>query len=151
MSEAEIDDAFDEIVDFSEVGDFLDTPFKHYSSGMKVRLAFSVVSRLYEPILLVDEVLAVGDKAFRQKCLGRIDDLLAGGTTLFMVSHGEGLLKRYCDRGLYLNGTGLAYDGPIDEAIDMYERDLGHLDVRRRDTDDFQIDSLQDAISADAE
>jgi len=125
MSEAEIDDAFTEIVEFSEVGDFLDTPFKHYSSGMKVRLAFSVVSRLSEPILLVDEVLAVGDKAFKAKCLKRIDNLLAGGTTLFMVSHSEGMLKRYCERGLYLNGSGLAYDGPIDEAIAQYERDLG--------------------------
>src|SRR6476646_9419822 len=79
MSEKEIDEAFDDIVEFSEVADVLDTPFKHYSSGMKVRLAFSVVSRLSEPILLVDEVLAVGDKAFRNKCLKRIDDLLAGG------------------------------------------------------------------------
>jgi ABC-2 type transport system ATP-binding protein len=149
MSEAEIDDAFDEIVEFSEIGDFLDTPYKHYSSGMKVRLAFSVVSRLYEPILLVDEVLAVGDKAFRNKCLKRIDDLLAGGTTLFMVSHGEGLLKRYCERGLYLDGSGLKYDGKIEDAIEMYEKDLGTW--VERDTDDFQIDSLQDAISGDSE
>ena len=126
MSEAEIDDAFGEIVEFSEVGgDFLDTPFKHYSSGMKVRLAFSVVSRLAEPILLVDEVLAVGDKAFKTKCLNRIDGLLESGTTLFMVSHSEGMLKRYCERGLYLNGKNLAFDGPIEEAIAQYERDLG--------------------------
>ena len=93
MSNAEIDEAFGEIVEFSEIGDFLDTPFKHYSSGMKVRLAFSVVSRLNEPILLVDEVLAVGDKAFRNKCLNRIDNLLAGGTTLFLVSHSERSLR----------------------------------------------------------
>jgi ABC-2 type transport system ATP-binding protein len=146
MSEEEIDDAFGEIVEFSEIGDFLDTPFKHYSSGMKVRLAFSVVSRLSEPILLVDEVLAVGDKAFKAKCLKRIDSLLEGGTTLFMVSHGEGALKRYCDRGLYLDGTGLAFDGPIEEAIEKYERDLG-LSAQNGapQNDDFALDSLADA------
>src|SRR6476659_96406 len=139
MSEAEIDEAFDEIVEFSEIGDFLDTPYKHYSSGMKVRLAFSVVSRLSEPILLVDEVLAVGDKAFKAKCLKRIDGLLEGGTTLFMVSHSEGMLKRYCERGLYLDGSGLAFDGPIEEAIDKYERDLG-MPTRPVNDDEVIID-----------
>ena len=148
MSEAEIDDCFDEIVDFSEVGDFLDTPFKHYSSGMKVRLAFSVVSRLREPILLVDEVLAVGDKKFRQKCLGRIREMLSGGTTLFMVSHAEGSLKKFCDRGLYLNGSGLAFDGPITEAMAAYERDLG---IRDDNVDqDLQYDDLNDTDSDDS-
>jgi ABC-2 type transport system ATP-binding protein len=145
MSEAEIDDAFDEIVEFSEVAGFLDTPFKHYSSGMKVRLAFAVVSRLREPILLVDEVLAVGDKKFRQKCLGRINEMLSGGTTLFMVSHAEGSLKKFCERGLYLNGKGLAFDGPIAEAIAAYERDLG----LRGDTDpdELPIDDADDSDS----
>jgi ABC-2 type transport system ATP-binding protein len=143
MSEEEIDDAFEEIVDFSEVGDFLDTPYKHYSSGMKVRLAFSVVSRLREPILLVDEVLAVGDKAFRNKCLKRINDLLSGGTTLFMVSHSEGALKKYCERGLYLDGTGLQFDGPIEEALDRYERDIGTWTESDR-LEDMSIDSLAD-------
>jgi ABC-2 type transport system ATP-binding protein len=79
MTRRQIEESFDEIVDFAELGDFLDTPYKHFSSGMKVRLAFSVVSRLQEPILLVDEVLAVGDKAFRRKCFKRIDDLIATG------------------------------------------------------------------------
>jgi ABC-2 type transport system ATP-binding protein len=148
MSEAEIDDAFDEIVEFSEVGDFLDTPFKHYSSGMKVRLAFAVVSRLSEPILLIDEVLAVGDKAFRQKCLRRIGDMLSGGTTLFMVSHAENSLKQFCDRGLYLNGTGLAFDGPIQEAIEVYERDLGIRNVS--DDQDLQYDDVTDTDADDS-
>jgi ABC-2 type transport system ATP-binding protein len=125
MSEKEIDEAFDDIVEFSEVGDVLDTPFKHYSSGMKVRLAFSVVSRLSEPILLVDEVLAVGDKAFRNKCLKRIDELLAGGTTLFIVSHAEGTLKKYCERGIYINDGALQFDGPIADAIERFDRDMG--------------------------
>jgi ABC-2 type transport system ATP-binding protein len=125
MTDTEIKEAFDEIVDFSELGDFLDTPFKHFSSGMKVRLAFSVVSRLREPILLVDEVLAVGDKRFRQKCLARIEELLSGGTTLFLVSHSEGNLRRYCKRGLYLESGELRADGPIEEVIEKYERDQG--------------------------
>ncbi|HZZ95879.1 MAG TPA: ABC transporter ATP-binding protein, partial [Jatrophihabitantaceae bacterium] len=125
MSNKEIDANFDEIVDFSEVGRFLDTPFKHYSNGMKVRLAFSVVSQLSEPILLVDEVLAVGDKAFRNKCLKRIESLLSDGQTLFFVSHSESQLKRFCQRGLYLDSGALRKDGPIDEVIEQYERDSG--------------------------
>jgi ABC-2 type transport system ATP-binding protein len=125
MSKDEIDANFDEIVEFSEVGRFLDTPFKHYSNGMKVRLAFSVVSQLREPILLVDEVLAVGDKPFRNKCLKRIDSLLSDGQTLFFVSHSEGQLKRFCQRGLYLESGELRMDGPIEEVIERYERDSG--------------------------
>ena len=125
MSNREIAENFDEIVEFSEVGGFLDTPFKHYSSGMKVRLAFSVVSQLSEPILLVDEVLAVGDKAFRNKCLKRIESLLSDGQTLFFVSHSEGQLRRFCERGLYLEGGELRCDGKIDEVIERYERDMG--------------------------
>ena len=125
MTDQEIEAAFEEIVEFAEIGDFLDTPFKHFSSGMKVRLAFAVVSRLQEPILLVDEVLAVGDKRFRQKCLARIEQLLGGGTTLFLVSHSEGNLRRYCQRGLYLESGELRADGPIDEVIEKYERDQG--------------------------
>ena len=125
MRNDEIADAFDEIVEFSELGEFLDTPFKHFSSGMKVRLAFAVVSRLNEPILLVDEVLAVGDKRFRMKCLKRIEELLSGGTTLFLVSHSEGNLRRYCERGLYLESGELRADGPIEEVIERYERDQG--------------------------
>ena len=125
MSRAEIDENFDDIVAFSELKDFLDTPFKHFSSGMKVRLAFSVVVRLEEPILLVDEVLAVGDKAFKRKCYQRIDSLLGDGQTLFLVSHSEAQLKRFCTRGLYLEGGELRADGPIEDVIEQYERDTG--------------------------
>jgi ABC-2 type transport system ATP-binding protein len=123
MSDAEIKASFDEIVDFAEVGDFLDTPFKHFSSGMKVRLAFSVVSRLREPIMLVDEVLAVGDAAFRQKCFDRISWLLGEGQTLFFVSHSSHQLRQFCKRGLYLEGGELRADGPIDDVIKQYEYD----------------------------
>lgn len=125
MSKREIDERYDEIIDFAELRDFVGTPYKHLSSGMKVRLAFSVISRLEEPILLVDEVLAVGDKAFRDKCYARIDQLLAGGRTLFFVSHNERDLKRFCTRGLYLDKGALVLDGPIGDVLDAYNRDYG--------------------------
>jgi ABC-2 type transport system ATP-binding protein len=121
MTAAEITREFDEIVDFAEIRDFLDTPYKHFSSGMKVRLAFSVVSRLHEPILLVDEVLAVGDRVFKQKCFQRIESLLDNGQTLFFVSHSDTQLRRFCRRGLYLEGGELRADGPIDEVLAQYE------------------------------
>ncbi|BDZ49873.1 hypothetical protein GCM10025867_21140 [Frondihabitans sucicola] len=124
MSRAEIDAGFDEIIDFAEIAAFVDTPYKHLSSGMKVRIAFAVISRLDEPIILVDEVLAVGDRSFREKCYGRIEEMLAGGRTLFFVSHNEKDLRRFCTRGLYLNKGSLVFDGPIDQALDRYNADL---------------------------
>lgn len=125
MSRAEISRRFDGIIAFAELEDFLDTPYKHLSSGMKVRLAFAVVSQLEEPILLVDEVLAVGDKAFREKCYRRIDELLAEGRTLFFVSHNERDLRRFCRRGLYLDKGRLVLDGAIGEVLDRYNADHG--------------------------
>jgi len=123
MGRDEIARRFDDIVGFAELGDFVDTPYKHLSNGMKVRLAFSVVSQLEEPILLVDEVLAVGDKAFREKCYRRIDELLADGRTLFFVSHNESDLRRFCTRGLYLDKGRLAMDAPLTEVLDRYNAD----------------------------
>jgi ABC-2 type transport system ATP-binding protein len=123
MSKREIDEAFDEIIDFAGVGDFVDTPYKHLSSGMKVRIAFSVMSRVEEPVLLVDEVLAVGDKGFREKCYARIEQMLAEGRTLFFVSHSERDLRRFCTRGLYLDKGRLLLDGPIDEVVARYNAD----------------------------
>lgn len=123
MSRAEIDARFDGIIAFAELADFLDTPYKHLSNGMKVRLAFSVVSQLDEPIMLVDEVLAVGDKAFREKCYKRIDEMLADGRTLFFVSHNERDLRRFCTRGLYLDKGKLVLDGPITDVLDSYNAD----------------------------
>lgn len=90
---------------------------------MKVRVAFAVVSQLDEPVLLVDEVLAVGDKAFRDKCYTRISELLGEGKTLFLVSHNERDLRRFCTRGLYLDGGRLELDGPIAEVLDRYNAD----------------------------
>jgi ABC-2 type transport system ATP-binding protein len=140
MTNPEIDEAFEEIVEFSEMGKFLDTPFKHFSSGMRVRLAFSVVVRLREPILLVDEVLAVGDRAFRRKCFERIDAELGRGQTLFLVSHSEGNLKRFCDRGLYLAEGGLKLDGPIDDVIKAYAADTDGADFDEIDAEEGSPD-----------
>jgi ABC-2 type transport system ATP-binding protein len=129
LSKKQITQRFDEIVEFAEVGDFLDTPFRHFSSGMKVRLGFSVITTLDEPIVLVDEVLAVGDRAFREKCYTRMGDLLSGGRTLFLVSHNEADLRRFCTRGLYLKGGSLVCDGPLEDALAKYRTDA---DRRRR-------------------
>jgi ABC-2 type transport system ATP-binding protein len=123
MSVQEIESRFDEIIDFADIGDFLDTPYKHLSSGMRVRIAFAVISRLEEPILLVDEVLAVGDRQFKEKCYKRIDELLAGGRTMFFVSHSEADLLRFCKRGLYLDKGNLILDGPIQAVVDRYNSD----------------------------
>jgi ABC-2 type transport system ATP-binding protein len=125
MSRAQIDERFDEIIGFAEIGDFVDTPYKHLSSGMKVRIAFSVISQLDEPVLLVDEVLAVGDRGFREKCYRRIEEMLAGGRTLFFVSHNEKDLRRFCERGLYLDKGSLVLDGPIDDVLELYNSDYG--------------------------
>ncbi|CAN5172434.1 hypothetical protein BH11ACT3_BH11ACT3_01700 [soil metagenome] len=125
MSKREIDQRYDEIIEFAELADFTETPYKHLSSGMKVRIAFAVISRLEEPIILVDEVLAVGDKGFREKCYTRIDEMLAGGRTLFFVSHNERDLLRFCQRGLYLDKGSLVLDAPIAEVVDRYNADYG--------------------------
>src|SRR3954468_8154703 len=127
MTRSVIAERFDEMVEFAEIGDFLDTPYKHLSSGMKVRIAFAVVSRLEEPIILVDEVLAVGDKAFKRKCYARIEELLAAGRTLFLVSHSDRDLRRFCDRGLYLRKGRLVADGPMADVLTAYsEQDGGN-------------------------
>lgn len=123
LSHSAIVNKFDDIVTFAEAADVLDTPFKHLSSGMKVRVAFAVVSQLDEPVLLVDEVLAVGDRAFRNKCYTRIEQLLSEGRTLFLVSHNERDLKRFCTRGLYLDAGELKFDGDLTEALDRYNSD----------------------------
>ncbi|GAB3578443.1 ABC transporter ATP-binding protein [Calidifontibacter terrae] len=126
MSKEEVDERFDEIVDFAgpAVRDGLDVPYRHFSSGMQVRLGFAVITCLDEPIVLVDEVLAVGDAAFRNKCYTRMENLLDQGRTLFLVSHSEGDLLRFCTRGLYLKGGQLEADGPMDDIMERYMSDL---------------------------
>ncbi len=127
LSKDQIEERFEGMVDFAgpQVREALDRPYRHLSSGMQVRLGFAVISSLDEPIFLVDEVLAVGDKAFREKCYQRMEALLEQGRTLFLVSHSETDLKRFGTRGLYLNRGELLMDGPMDEVLARYNEDLG--------------------------
>src|SRR6202021_217399 len=103
MRKAEIDRKFDEIVAFSEVERFLDTPLKHYSSGMQMRLAFAVAAHLEPEILFVDEVLAVGDLEFQKKCLGKMQEVSKSGRTIFFVSHQMGQMRRLCERVFWID------------------------------------------------
>ncbi|GAA1841508.1 ABC transporter ATP-binding protein [Microbacterium koreense] len=123
MSKAEVNRRYDGIIAFAELEEFQETPYKHLSNGMKVRLAFSVVSQLDEPILIVDEVLAVGDRPFREKCYRRIEQMLEEGRTLFFVSHNERDLKRFCKRGLYIREHHLVLDDDIETVIAAYNSD----------------------------
>src|SRR5713226_8076774 len=111
MKKKEIDRKFDEIVAFSGVERFIDTPLKHYSSGMQLRLAFSVAAHLEPQVLLVDEVLAVGDMEFQKKCLGKMEEVTRGGRTVLFVSHNMGAVRRICGRGLWLDGGTLRLAG----------------------------------------
>jgi len=120
MKKAEIDRKFDEILAFAEVERFVDTPVKRYSSGMYVRLAFGVAAHLEPEILLVDEVLAVGDAAFQKKCLGKMGDVARGGRTVLFVSHNIAAVAGLCDRGLVLESGGLIFDGDVGEAVRCY-------------------------------
>jgi lipopolysaccharide transport system ATP-binding protein len=124
MKKAEIDRKFDEIVAFAEIDKFIDTPVKHYSSGMYVRLAFSVAAHLEPEILLVDEVLAVGDLAFQRKCLGKMDDVAHEGRTVLFVSHNMGLMQTFCTRGILLQGGKIVKDGSISDAVDSYLKSI---------------------------
>jgi ABC-2 type transport system ATP-binding protein len=114
------DERFDEIMAWAGVSRFVDTPVMHFSSGMKARLAFSIVTRMEEPILLVDEVLAVGDRRFRRKCGVVIDRMLSDGRTMLLVSHNENDLRRWCTRGIYLRRDEPLIEGPIEEILAMY-------------------------------
>lgn len=120
LSKSELRQKFDAIVDFAGVQDFIDMPVRHYSSGMKVRLGFAVLTQLPHPVLLVDEALAVGDKDFKKKCYDTITRMLAEGRTLVFVSHSEKDLTRFCKRGLFLDAGKLVVDGPIDDALVAY-------------------------------
>jgi lipopolysaccharide transport system ATP-binding protein len=124
LSFKEIQRHFDAIVDFAEVSKFVDTPVKRYSSGMTVRLGFAVASCITPDILLVDEVLAVGDASFRQKCIDRIKELLRGGTSLLFVSHESGLVRSVCNSALYLEEGRVVASGSSDKIIDLYNHTL---------------------------
>jgi lipopolysaccharide transport system ATP-binding protein len=124
MTKKEIDRKFDEIVAFSGVERFIDTPVKRYSSGMQVRLAFSVAAHLEPEILVVDEVLAVGDAAFQRKCLGRMQDVSAEGRTVLFVSHDLAAVEKLCTRGILLEGGKCAADGPTSRTVSRYQSGL---------------------------
>lgn len=129
MDRQQVRSRFDEIVDFSGVSRFLDTPVKRYSSGMYVRLAFAVAAHLDSDILLVDEILAVGDTAFQRKCLGKMEAVTGEGRTVLFVTHQLGMIGRLCDRALLLRDGRLVRSGPAAEIIDAY------LDSLRSDTE----------------
>lgn len=120
MHKTEIERKFDEIVAFAETEEFLDTPVKHYSSGMYVRLAFAVAAHLEPEILLVDEVLAVGDTAFQKKCLGKMGDVARTGRTVLFVSHHMAAVSSLCTRAFLLENGGLVYQGEVNDAINKY-------------------------------
>lgn len=133
LSRKEIGRRLDEIIDFSELERFIDTPVKRYSSGMIVRLGFAVASCIQPDILLVDEVLAVGDATFRQKCLSRIQSLLSGGTSILFVSHNLYMVQAVCQKALYLKKGQVQLQGETKNVIEAYERDL-HADRARKFT-----------------
>jgi lipopolysaccharide transport system ATP-binding protein len=120
MKRGEVLSKFDAIVDFAEIGPFLDTPIKRYSSGMYVRLAFAVAAHLEPEILLVDEVLAVGDLAFQEKCLGRMREVGAGGRTVLFVSHNMAVLSGLCSRGFRIEGGRLVQEGAMADVVSAY-------------------------------
>jgi len=119
MSKQETDERYDDIVAFSEIERFIDTEVKHYSSGMFLRLAFSVAIHTEVDILLIDEILSVGDEPFQQKCLARIRELHAAGKTLVVVSHDLDMVSQLCDRGILLRDGKVAFDGPSTRAVEL--------------------------------
>src|SRR5213594_1407992 len=121
MSKREIARKFDEIVAFAELEKFIDTPVKHYSSGMYVRLAFAVAAHLEPEILLVDEVLAVGDINFQKKCLGKMGDVARAGRTVVLVSHQLNQIRRLCHRVVWIDDGSVRQDGPTHEVVSAYE------------------------------
>lgn len=135
MTRREIQLRFDEIVDFAETERYLDTPVKRYSTGMYMRLAFAVAAHLETDILLVDEVLAVGDSAFQQKCLGKMEDVATQGRTVLFISHNLAAISQLCANALLLDGGGVAAHGPTQEVVDSYLGSMnaaGHINLGAR-------------------
>ena len=140
MSEAETKRKFDQIVDFADIGKFLDTPVGHYSSGMSARLGFAVAAHADSDIFLADEVLAVGDRPFKRKCMTRMNEIKKEGRTLFYVSHAPGSVRKMCDRALVLVDGKLGFDGPVDEGIHFLKYDDADSDGPDQDDDDLGAD-----------
>jgi len=129
MRRDEVRDQFNQIVEFAEVGRFLDTPCKHYSSGMYTRLGFSVAAHLRAEVLLVDEVLAVGDAEFQRRCLGKMKDVATQGRTVLLISHNLGAIQSLCSRGVVLIDGGVRYQGDSQSAIRYYLDQTASMDV----------------------
>jgi lipopolysaccharide transport system ATP-binding protein len=136
MGKAEIKRKFDEIVDFAEIEKFLDTPVKRYSSGMYVRLAFAVAAHLEPEILIVDEVLAVGDAQFQKKCLGKMEEVSTNeGRTVLFVSHQMGAIAQFCDRAFLVSAGKIVQNGPVQQVVSSY------MNLLATEGDGFQADS----------
>jgi ABC-type polysaccharide/polyol phosphate transport system ATPase subunit len=121
----EIEERMDAIVGFSELGEFIDVPVKTYSSGMFVRLGFAIAAHLAADVMLIDEVLAVGDEAFQRKCERRIAERVREGATLVLVSHDAALVERTCERVVVLDGGAVAVDGPAADGMAHYHEMMG--------------------------
>jgi ABC-2 type transport system ATP-binding protein len=137
MSEAETKRKFDQIVEFADIGRFLDTPVGHYSSGMFSRLGFAVAVHTDSDIFLVDEVLAVGDRPFKKKCMARMQEIRDEGRTMLYVSHASASVRKMCDRVLVLEKGVLGFDGPVDEGI----RYLHYEDDDADETETEELDA----------
>ncbi|MEB2313875.1 MAG: ABC transporter ATP-binding protein [Sorangiineae bacterium] len=122
MTRREVDAKFDAIVEFAGVGDFIETPLKHYSTGMYLRLAFAVAAHLEPDIAVVDEVLSVGDAGFRARAVDRIGELARAGALVLFVSHDAALVRRMCSRLIIVRAGALDFDGGVDEGLERYER-----------------------------
>lgn len=133
MSDAETKRKFDQIVDFADIGKFLETPVGHYSSGMSARLGFAVAAHADSDIFLADEVLAVGDRPFKRKCIARMEEIKKEGRTLFYVSHAPGSVRKMCDRALVLVNGKLGFDGPVNEGIHFLRYDDSDLPDQNED------------------
>jgi lipopolysaccharide transport system ATP-binding protein len=139
MRREEIAEKFDEIVAFAEIEKFIDTPVKHYSSGMYVRLAFAVAAHLEPEILVVDEVLAVGDIQFQKKCLGKMDEVARGGRTVLFVSHNLSAMQQLCQKGIYIKAGKLEKISNMNSVVDSYQRDLqGTGNIEKLSLDDVK-------------
>jgi ABC-type polysaccharide/polyol phosphate transport system ATPase subunit len=125
FTKEQIEERVEQIIAFSELGDFIDVPVKTYSSGMFLRLGFSIAAHLEADILLIDEILAVGDEAFQRKCLRRISERIAGGTTVMLVSHDAAAIERVCERVVVLDAGKVVFDGPTAEGLLQYHRAMG--------------------------
>jgi ABC-2 type transport system ATP-binding protein len=143
LSRQEIDKRFDEIVQFAEIEKFIDTPVKFYSSGMFVRLGFAVAVSADPDVLLVDEVLSVGDMAFQVRCFERMSEIRAQGTTIVVVTHNLGSVRGFCDRGIVLRDGRVAFDGPTFDAVSAYHDILGDLPADEPGAEQVERDALR--------